>query len=289
MIKRFIELNENEKSLVCGFLNRNIGNKKSLEDINKDFKSVIYDSGNGILFYFKDDIVVGKINVILESIEPTSASYILMFDILESVEDKGLILKELIDYGKILAKEYGAQKIVFGMLNESTLKLAESISLYKNYSAFEMTLEDKEIRGDILDLIPLTEENVEDYLRLHNSTFKDMPHGACITLEKVKSQLNEAATKNCYFFILSHKGNNVGVMEIDIDENNKGVFDIGLTKEYRGKGYGKKLLETAINFLVNKDVDQICLTVIEKNKVAFDMYKKRGFTISKILSDWAQL
>lgn len=35
-------------------------------------------------------------------------------------------------------------------------------------------------------------------------------------------------------------------------------------KEYRGKGYGKKLLETAIQFLNEKEVEEICLTVIEK-------------------------
>lgn len=289
MVKRFIELNEDEKNLVCEFLNRNIENKNSLNDFEKELLNEAFDYGNGVLFYFKNGEVLGKIYVVLESIKRVSCSYVFNVDILESVESRGLILKELIDYVKTLVKAYGTAKIIFGMLNEDTLKLAESIGIYKSYSAFEMTLEDKESNGEILDLIPLCEENLEEYLSLHNAAFKDMPHGACITLEKVKGQLEEVATKNCGFFIVCHKGDNVGVMDIDIDENNKGIFDIGLIKEYRGKGYGKKLLETAINFLVNKDVNQICLTVIEKNKIAFGMYKKRGFIISKIISDWTQL
>lgn len=289
MVKRFIELNEDEKNLVCEFLNRKIESKKSVNDFEKELLNEAFDYGNGVLFYFKNGEVLGKIYVVLESIKRVSCSYVFNVDILESVESRGLILKELIDYVKTLVKAYGTAKVIFGMLNEDTVKLAESIGIYKSYSAFEMTLEDKESNGEILDLIPLCEENLEEYLSLHNAAFKDMPHGSCITLEKVKGQLEEVATKNFDFFIVCHKGDNVGVMEIDIDENNKGIFDIGLIKEYRGKGYGKKLLETAINFLVNKDVDQICLTVIEKNKIAFGMYKKRGFIISKIISDWTQL
>lgn len=289
MVKRFIELNEYEKSLVCEFLNRNKESKKSLRDFEKELMNPAFDYGNGVLFYFENGKVLGKIYVVLESIKRVSCSYVFNVDILESVEGRVLILKELIDYVKTLVKAYGTAKIIFGMLNEDTLKLAESIGIYKSYSAFEMILENKESHGEILDLFPLCEENLEEYLNLHNAAFKHMPHGACITFDKVKSQLEEAATKNCDFFIVCHKGAKVGVMEIDIDENNRGIFDIGLIKEYRGKGYGKKLLETAIKFLVNKDVDQLCLTVIEKNKIAFDMYKKRGFIVSKVLSDWTEL
>lgn len=69
----------------------------------------------------------------------------------------------------------------------------------------------------------------------------------------------------------------------------KSFFDIGLIKEYRGKGYGKKLLETAIQFLNEKQVEEICLTIIEKNNVAFEMYKKRGFKVYNKLSDWIEL
>ena len=63
----------------------------------------------------------------------------------------------------------------------------------------------------------------------------------------------------------------------------------GTLKEYRGKGYGKKLLETAIQYLNEKQVEEICLTVIEQNDIAYKMYKKRGFKVYHKLSDWIEL
>ena len=77
-------------------------------------------------------------------------------------------------------------------------------------------------------------------------------------------------------------------MEISI-ENNKGKFDIGLMKNYRGKGYGNRILETAIQFLVNKKVSEIALVVIEENKLAHKIYKKRGFIDNFVIGYWSNL
>lgn len=66
-------------------------------------------------------------------------------------------------------------------------------------------------------------------------------------------------------------------------------FDLGLIKSARGKGYGKLLLETAISFLNSKKVKEISLIVITKNTLAYDMYKKRGFKESELVSYWFQL
>ena len=69
----------------------------------------------------------------------------------------------------------------------------------------------------------------------------------------------------------------------------QGTFDIGLSSKFRGKGYGKRLLETAIDFLESKDIENVYLIVIETNKIAYKMYKKRGFKEDKVLSYWISL
>ena len=74
-------------------------------------------------------------------------------------------------------------------------------------------------------------------------------------------------------------------MEFNIKDG-VGEFDLGLIKAARGKGYGKQLLETAINFLNSKEVTEISLTVITKNTLAYNIYKKRGFKENKLISDW---
>ena len=38
-----------------------------------------------------------------------------------------------------------------------------------------------------------------------------------------------------------------------------------------------------------KKVGELCLTVIEKNSIAYEMYKKRGFKIYNKLSDWIEV
>ena len=48
-------------------------------------------------------------------------------------------------------------------------------------------------------------------------------------------------------------------------------------------------METAIKFLVDKNVDKIGLIVIEKNKVAYELYKKRGFIKEKTIIEWIEL
>lgn len=55
------------------------------------------------------------------------------------------------------------------------------------------------------------------------------------------------------------------------------IFDLYVIKEYRGRGIGKKLLNTAIEDLKHHGIEIIQLTVINSNKRAIELYKKFGF------------
>ena len=114
-----------------------------------------------------------------------------------------------------------------------------------------------------------------------------MPHGTFCYLSDIEEYINKANDKN-YFFMVKKDNDIIGFMNPEIREE-KGIFDIGLCKKYRGKGYGKKLLETAIDFLSKKEVESIELIVIEKNTVAYNMYKKRGFKEKSVLSYWIEV
>lgn len=59
------------------------------------------------------------------------------------------------------------------------------------------------------------------------------------------------------------------------DKKDKGfITDLVVEKKYRKLGFGKKLLDAAINKYGGAD-----LTVSKTNKIAIDMYRKRGFVI----------
>lgn len=286
MVKNLLNLNNEEKKLSLEFLWRNNKNQ-SLEDIEKNLMGKIYHYGKGVLFYFKEGKVLGTASVVLEVCEKLKTTYIHCIDILENSEFKNEVLSTLINEGKKISYNYNASKVLLGIRNEEVLNIAKELGLSPSYCSYKMELKNHEVKGTLLDLTQLTEENKNDYLKLFNASFSDMPHGTYITLEDIDDYL-KSSKENNKRFVVSSQGKSLGFMDISI-ENDGGFFDIGLSKENRGFGYGNQLLETAINYLSSKKVNNICLTVIEKNNIAFNMYKNRGFEIYNLLSYWFEL
>lgn len=281
MIKQYKYLVESEKAALKKYLN------KSIEELDEIYLSRVYNFGEGVLIYFHGDEIIGILNVVLEVAYGLKTVYFHKINIKESSIFKEEAIRKLIKEGRKIADKYGTEKFLIAARDESTEKLLESIGINMQYAAFSMLLEDRSEREEILELEKLTESNKDKYLSIYNDSFNDMPHGTLMTDEILEEHLRVINEFN-YFFIVCYNKEEIGFMECSIEEG-QGKFDIGLCKEYRGVGYGKKLLETAIAFLNSKNVEKICLTVIQKNSIAFNMYKKRGFAVEKIISKWAEL
>lgn len=55
-------------------------------------------------------------------------------------------------------------------------------------------------------------------------------------------------------------------------------FGIIISKDYRGKGYGKEAIEKFFNYLKNViGIRKVNLRVLKENKTAIELYKKVGF------------
>lgn len=52
---------------------------------------------------------------------------------------------------------------------------------------------------------------------------------------------------------------------------------------FQGKGIGKRLMEYLINFAKRKNKKGLCLTVYRDNERAFNLYKKFGFEIERVI------
>lgn len=284
MIKNFLELNNDEKILALEFIKKNENTDLSLFELEKELKGKICNYGEGVLFYFDENKIVGKVSVILEIVDKLRIIYI---NKVTCPKDNKKVLKELINNSLVLSEKYNAKKVLLGIRNNDLLKLAQDIGLKRSYSSFNMILSNREKSNDVLDKIRLSKENIEEYVDVYNKSFMDMPHGTYIEIGEAEGYLENKNYNEDYFIVLS-EGERIGFLNTTIKDK-KAFFDIGLKKEYRGKGYGKKLLETAIQFLNEKQVEEICLTVIEKNSIAYEMYKKRGFNVYNKLSDWIEL
>lgn len=284
MIKNFLELNADEKKKALEFISKNNKTYKSLGEFESEVNNKICNYGEGIIFYFESNEVKGKISVILELAKKLKTIYINKM-ICPSKDLK--IIGELIDKAKGIARKYDANKISLGIRDEDLLASIEELGMLRSYSSYNMILKKRNIKYNGLDKVKLSTYNIKEYVDIYNKSFMDMPHGTFIEIEDAKEYLDNKDINEEYFIIVNDN-KNIGFLNTTIREN-KGFFDIGLIKEYRGKGYGKRLLETAIIFLNDVNVKNICLTVIESNNIAFEMYKKRGFEVYEKLSDWIEV
>lgn len=284
MVKSFLDMDIKEQERALNFIMKYKNTYKSVEDFKNELNNKICNYGEGIIFYYDENGIKGKLSIILELVEKLKVIYI--NKIICPYEDEN-ILKALINEAKTIADKYKAKEILIGIRDEKLMNLTKKLGLNKSYSSFKMILKNKSTIYNTLETVKLSNKNIEDYVNTYNKSFMDMPHGTFIEIEDAKEYLENKDPKEDYFIIIKNN-EKIGFLSTVI-EDNKGFFDIGLIKEYRGKGYGKKLLETAIEFFKEKNVDNICLIVIEKNEVAFEMYKKRGFEVYEKLSDWIEI
>ena len=69
-------------------------------------------------------------------------------------------------------------------------------------------------------------------------------------------------------------------------ENQGHIISIAVDKNYRMLGVGKKLLARAISVLSLLDIQSIFLEVSDKNKGAFEFYKKCDFQVDRIVPNY---
>ncbi|MEG0004708.1 MAG: GNAT family N-acetyltransferase [Clostridium sp.] len=286
MIKRFLDLNEYEIEQVQLYINRIDRSNKSIEDIKEGFNNKVYNFGEGVLYYFEESMVCGSVRVVLECVKNIGTSYIHFLSINSDLKNKLLVVDKLIKAGINLAREKGSTNILIGIRDEEMLKIANKLGYRESYSSYNMELKNREIRYLPFELVELSQENRIEYLDVYNRSFSDMPHGSFYELEDVEKCLSNN-DGNKYYLVVENRAS-VGFIKIEI-EDGVGSFDIGLCKEYRGKGYGKRLLETAIHKLNEANADKVTLTIIEKNSVALNIYLKRGFEISNRIGYWIEI
>ena len=287
MIKNYLQLSKFEVEKVVEFINRNEENKLSFEDIDKQFKSEKYDFGKGVILKISGEDIEAKALIILTECNIKAIAYVVKLDINEVVQNKKIVAMDLIKEVKNKSKEYGAQEIFLGTNDHKIITILNSLNLKKKYSAIKMTLDDRKIRCSPLNLVALSQGNKNEYLEIYNNAFNEATNGQTLTDDELNENIKKANENNCYYIA---ELNNIGIGFLQFNiENGAGEFDLGLIKAARGKEYGKQLLETAINFLNSKKITQINLIVITKNTLAYDMYKKRGFRETGLVSDWFEL
>lgn len=289
MIKNYLQLNNLEMSKAYEFITRNEEQKKALQDIEKQLKNEVNNFGEGTLFLFKKETIIAKVTIVLKEAKEIGTAYIIGLDISEDTEEKIDIIKEIVKEATNIARNYGATEIYFGTDSKQIVKLLKEYNINEEYLAIIMKLNDDKIKYRQLKLKELSHANKLIYKEIYNDIFKYIPNGATITERELEENIKLKDNNNEYFIVMNDENIDIGILDISIKDK-IGSFDLGLKKEFRNKGYGKRLLETAIEFLSKKEnVEEINLLVISKNKLAYEMYKKRGFEDKYIFSYWYEV
>ena len=158
------------------------------------------------------------------------------------------------DEYKIIDKKLEEQN--FKTLNETSIQVCQIPEMPEcNYRGIV-------VRDDFSDR---WKESVIEYNRIeetHKSTFKKILDN--ITVEKV----------------VVHKevdGEIAGCGYGAIERNYVGIFDIVVKENFRGRGYGREIVETILSEAAKRGIKESYLQVMINNPVAMRLYEKLGY------------
>lgn len=275
MIKSYDRLEDFEKVKILDCLNTK--EDITLEEMDLRYKDEIYNFSKNVFINFNDAPKV-ILNCITKETEKLKIGYIIIDSIFT---DKKEEIDEALSYAEKFIENLGAVKALL-CFREKDKEILENLGFKYTYRSYTMELMDNDLKAlELLNLEELNEKNQKEFIKIYNSAFNDMPHGCTLTEEECLKLLKEK-DKN---FIVKKGRESVGFLILDIEKEN-GKFDIGLDRKYRNRGLSKELLETAIVNLKIRGVKNVSLIVIEKNKRAFEIYKRRGFEIKNTIGYW---
>ena len=101
-------------------------------------------------------------------------------------------------------------------------------------------------------------------------------HSYEITLNLFIASLEEKTSR---IAVAEEKGNIIGFCKIDLHNEHGKIDYLVVKKEYRKKGYGKELMDWAMNSFDRCNVHRVEVKVVDGNE-AIHLYEKYGFKIN---------
>ena len=87
------------------------------------------------------------------------------------------------------------------------------------------------------------------------------------------------AERGMFIYMAIHQHKIVGKVHIQIDGGSGGIFGLGVVPSYRKRGFGRIILQRAIDLILDKSIKHIYLQVEASNQNALDLYTSSGFHI----------
>ncbi|MBU3191428.1 GNAT family N-acetyltransferase [Clostridium bowmanii] len=158
----------------------------------------------------------------------------------------------------------------------SGLEFINSLGAEYASSEYKMCLNKKTLEVTRTDVINLRLATNEDAAEINGQTSIYFGHPENEDKEDVQ-QLPIQVDNNFISYMAELNGKIIGKIHTSVTDNEGFIYGFGVLPDFRGKGYGREILNSAIDILKNKDVDNILLDVATENKNALGLYESCGF------------
>lgn len=124
--------------------------------------------------------------------------------------------------------------------------------------------------------------------KIQNSVFNDKDRVPLSIGDIFAEEEDEYYIDDFGVFICNSAGIEVGYGQIIYNKGQYTIVNLGILEEYRGLGYGEKLVRYLINFCNKKNITDVHIRVEKKNHKAISLYYKIGFREYNSLTTWSK-
>jgi len=144
--------------------------------------------------------------------------------------------------------------------------------------------------------VNLSKQDIESFVGVYKSAYKGMEEYAYKKEKSIRHYFKWLFKRDRDgFFVAELDGNAIGFVACDsnwhnlFNEKMGEIHELAIKQEYKGKGIGKKLMETAEEYLKSKGHEKFGLWVGENNKKAIKFYEKLGYKKRDKFGIWIRM
>lgn len=156
----------------------------------------------------------------------------------------------------------------------------KSTRAFYEHSEYEMFLRSNPKQDMLLDNVILRKATNKDAreIQYQNSIYFDIEYN-----EENMIMPEDEEKCGMIIYIAEVDSKIIGKVHLEVSNDIGGIFGLGVTPDYRGKGYGRGILIGAIEKLKERNPKEIMLQVAAKNEKALNLYKSSGFVETSIM------
>jgi ribosomal protein S18 acetylase RimI-like enzyme len=235
---------------------------------------------NDDFLYYQDDMLVGYLSLMSWGIEERE----MHLGVVHPNYRRQGIFRALLEAAKAECASRGTRK--FALVCEGSSRSASAcvtaLGARYTFSEHEMVLEnfhDSMTFDDRLTLSAANSSNIDALVAVQSRSFNDSEAFVLLMIAKFLQE----PQRHFYLATFGEEGLScrepVGVLRLDEFGDEIGIYAFGVLPEYRGRGYGRQILEEIIRKIRARSQKPIRLEVDTRNTVAINLYRSCGFAI----------